>query len=94
VFLTVTVVNPTGGTVTLGHPMSCPPTLKPLHGSPIGGAVCVEMAQIMAPHSQVVAHYTIHATDTADAGGAPLAAGQYVVNIENLHDVPVTVTAS
>jgi hypothetical protein len=94
VFLTVTVVNPTAGNVTLGHPMSCPPTLKPLHGSPIGGAVCVEMAQILGPHEQVVAHYTIYATDTADAGGAPLTAGEYVVNIENLHNVKVTVTAN
>jgi hypothetical protein len=93
-FLTVTVVNPTTGNVTLGHPMSCAPTLKPLHGSPIGGAVCVEMAQILGPHEQVVAHYTIYATDTADASGAPLTSGAYVVNIENLHDVKVTVTAS
>jgi hypothetical protein len=94
VFLTVTVANPTAGTVTLGHPMSCPPTLQPVHGSPIGGAVCAEMAQVMAPHSQVVAHYTIYATDTADASGAPLVPGAYIVNIENLHNVKVTVIAS
>jgi len=94
VFLTVTVVNPTAGTVTLGHPMSCPPALQPVHGAPIGGAVCAQLAQIMAPHSQVVAHYTIYATDTGDASGAPLAAGQYVASIENLHNVKVTVTAN
>jgi hypothetical protein len=94
VFLTVTVVNPTAGSVTLGHPMSCPPALQPVHGSPIGGLVCSEIAQIMAPHSHVVAHYTIYATDTADASGAPLATGAYIVNIENLHNVKVTVTAN
>jgi hypothetical protein len=93
VFLNVTVANPTAGTVTLPHPMSCPPTLQPVHGSPVGGAVCTEIAQIMAPHSQVVAHYTIYATNTANASGAPLAPGAYIVNIENLHNVKVTVTA-
>jgi hypothetical protein len=93
-FLTVTVVNPTAGTVTLGHPMSCPPTLETANGTPIGGAVCEAMAQVMAPHSQVVAHYTIYATDTADASGAPLAPGEYSAYIENLHNVKVTVTAS
>ncbi len=93
-FLTVTVENPTDGTVTLGHPLSCPPTVKPVNGAPIGGAVCVEMAQIMDPHEKIVAHYTIHATDTADEGGAPLKAGQYIVTVENLYDVKVTVTAS
>ena len=49
---------------------------------------------MMSPHSQVVAHYTIYATDTGDASGAPLAAGRYLAAIENLHNVKVTVTAS
>jgi hypothetical protein len=92
--LTVTAVNPTAGTVTLPHPLSCPPALQPAHGAPIGGGVCEAMAQLMAPHARAVAHYTIYATDTGDASGAPLAAGQYLANIESLHTVKVTITAS
>ena len=68
--------------------------MQPVNGSPNGGGVCEAMAQVMAPHSQVIAHYTIYATDTADASGAPLAPGAYIVNIENLHNVKVTVSAS
>lgn len=92
--LTVTVVNPTNGTVTLGHPLSCPPTLQPLHGAPLGATVCAEMAQIVSPHSRLVQHYTIYATDTGAADGKPLAAGSYLANVENLHNVKVTVTAN
>ena len=92
--LTITVVNPTAGTVTLPHPISCPPALTPLHGPALGGMVCAEMAQIMAPHSKIVQHYTIYATDTGDASGAPLSAGQYLANVENLHNVKVTVTSN
>jgi hypothetical protein len=90
--LTITVVNPTNGNVNLPHPLSCPPELKPLHGAPIGGFVCTEMVQVMAPHSQLVQHYTIYATDTGAVGGAPLQAGQYLAVVENLHNVKVTVT--
>ena len=94
-FLTVTVVNPTAGTVTLAHPLSCPPTLQPVHGAPIGGVVCERDGAgdgaALATWSQ---HYTIYATDTGDASGAPLAPGAYIVNVENLHNVKVTITAS
>jgi|tagenome__1003787_1003787.scaffolds.fasta_scaffold20886396_2 hypothetical protein len=92
-FVTVTVTNPSAGNVTLPHPLSCPPELQPAHGAPIGGLVCAEMAQIMAPHSHVVAHYTLYATDTGDASGAPLPAGQYTANIEGLHTVKVTIAS-
>jgi hypothetical protein len=90
--LTITVVNPTNGNVNLPHPLSCPPELKPQHGAPIGGFVCAEMVQVMAPHSQLVQHYTIYATDTGAADGAPLKASQYLAVVENLHNVKVTVT--
>ncbi len=94
VFLTVTVTNPTAGSVTLPHPLSCAPGLQTASGAPVGGGVvCEAMAQIMAPHSHVVAHYAIYATDTGDASGAPLPAGQYAVNVEGLHTVKVTVTS-
>jgi hypothetical protein len=91
---TITVNNPTDGTVTLGLPLSCPPTLQREHGAPIGGAVCAQMAQVMSPHQTLTQQYTIYATDTGDASGNPLAPGRYVARVENLHSVRVTITAS
>jgi hypothetical protein len=87
--LTVHVVNPSGGTVTLGHPLSCPPTLRDAKGHVIGFGVCTEMAQLLAPHEQQTQHYVI----AASADGAPLAPGVYTASVENLFDVKVTVTA-
>ena len=67
---------------------------KPNGGAPIGFGVCAEMAQVMSPHPNADAHYTIYATDTADTSGTPLTPGSYIVSVENLHDVKVTITAS
>jgi hypothetical protein len=93
--LTVTVTNPTDGTVTLGRPVSCPPTLQSEHGgAPFGGGVCVQMAQVMSTHQSLTQPYTIYATSTGDASGKPLAAGRYRVRVENLHSFWLTVTAS
>ena len=91
--LTVHVVNPSEGTVTLGHPLSCAPTLHDAKGHAIGYGVCVEMAQLMAPHDALTQRYTIYATDTGAAGGAALKPGAYTATIEDLFDVKVTVTA-
>jgi hypothetical protein len=91
--LTVHVVNPSAGTVTLGHPLSCAPTLRGPKGHVIGYSVCVEMAQLLAPHDQATQRYVIYATDTAAAGGDALPPGTYTATIENLYDVRVTVTA-
>jgi hypothetical protein len=91
--LTVHVVNPSDGTVTLGHPLSCAPTLRDAKGHSIGYGVCVEMAQLMAPHDELTQKYTIYATDTSAAGGNALKPGTYTATIEDLFDVRVTVTA-
>ena len=94
--VSVTVGNPTDGTVTLGQPLSCPPVLTPERGgAPIAsGGVCVQMAQVMSPHQTLTQQYTIYATQTGDASGAPLAPGRYTARFENLHSMWVTVTAS
>jgi hypothetical protein len=89
--LTVHVTNPTDGTVTLPHPLSCAPTLRGPKGHVIGSGVCAEMAQLMAPHDRLTQRYTIYATDTAAAGGDALAPGYYTLSVENLFDVKVTV---
>jgi hypothetical protein len=86
--LEVHVVNPSDGTVTLGHPLSCPPTLRGPKGHVIGNAVCTEMAQLLAPHQQMTQRYVI----TAASDGVALAPGIYTANVENLFDVKVTVT--
>jgi hypothetical protein len=86
--LRVHVVNPSDGTVTLGHPLSCPPTLRDANGHVVGSAVCTEMAQLLAPHEQQTQRYVI----TAIADGAPLEPGKYTASVENLFDVKVTVT--
>ena len=91
----VTVINPTDGTVTLGQPLSCPPVLQPNNGGPaIGGGVCAQMAQVMSPLQTLTQQYTIYATTTGDASGAPLPVGRYTARFENLHSMTVTVTAS
>jgi hypothetical protein len=93
--LSVTVTNPTDGTVTLGQPLSCAPVLRPEHGGgAIGGGVCAQMAQVMSPLQTLTQRYRIYATSTGDASGAPLAPGRYAARFENLHSIWVTVTAS
>ena len=93
--ISVTVANPTDGTVTLGQPLSCAPILTPENGgSAIGNGVCVEMAQIMAPHQVLTQQYTIYATSSGDASGTALATGRYAVRFENLHSMWMTVTAN
>jgi hypothetical protein len=87
--LTAHVVNPSNGTVTLGHPLSCPPTLRDSKGHVVGSAVCTEMAQLLAPHEQLTQRYVI----TAASDGVALAPGVYTASVENLFDVKVTVTA-
>jgi hypothetical protein len=91
---TITVSNPTDGTVTLGLPLSCPPVFQREDGTPIGGAVCPQMAQVMSPHQTLTQQYTIYATRTGDATGAALAPGRYLARVENLYSVRVTITAS
>jgi hypothetical protein len=90
---TVSVTNPTNGTVNLPHPLSCAPALLRANGTAVGFGVCTEMVQVMQPHQTLARHYTIYATETADASGAPLAAGSYTARVENLYSVNVTVTA-
>jgi len=93
--VSVTVTNPTDGTVTLGQPLSCPPVLQPNNGGPaVAGGVCAQMAQVMSPHQTLTQQYTIYATSTGDASGAPLPLGRYTARFENLHPMTVTVTAS
>ena len=91
---TVSVTNPTDGTVNLPHPLSCSPTLFRANGTAIGFGVCTEMVQVMQPHQTLARHYTIYATKTADPSGQPLAAGSYQARVENLFRVNVTVTAN
>ena len=76
--LTVHVVNPSDGTVTLGHPLSCAPTVQDAKGHAIGYGVCVEMAQLMAPHDALTQRYVIYATDTAVVGGDASKPGIYI----------------
>jgi hypothetical protein len=92
--ISVTVSNPTDGTVTLGQPLSCLPVLTPEHGgAAIAAGVCAQMAQLMSPHQTLTQQYTIYATATGDASGAPLATGRYKARFENLHSTWMTVTA-
>ena len=92
--VTITVVNPTKGTVTLGTPLSCPPTLRGPHGAVFGGAVCAQIAQTVQPKSTLTQRYTIYATDTGDASGQPLPPGVYTASFENLFKIKVNVTKS
>ena len=88
-------MNPTAGTVTLAAPVVVPADVatgerradrrRGVRGVGAGdGAALTRRSR----------SYTIYATDTGDASGAPLAPGAYIVNIENLHNVKVTITAS
>jgi hypothetical protein len=93
--VSLTVLNPTDGNVTLGQPLSCAPTLThESGGAPIGNGVCVQMAQVVSPLQTLTQQYTIYATKTGDASGAPLGIGRYMVRFENLHSIWLTVTAN
>jgi hypothetical protein len=93
--VSVTVLNPTDGNVTLGQPLSCAPVITPENGGAgIGNGVCVQMAQVMTPLQTLTQQYTIYATSTGDTSGNPLAAGRYNVRFENLKTIWMTVTAS
>jgi hypothetical protein len=89
--VTVTVKNPTAGTVTLGQPLTCAPSLQTAQGAPIGSGLCEAMAQVMSPHQTLTQQYTITAIDSGT--GTALAPGGYVVRVENLFSIPLTVTA-
>ena len=92
--VTITVVNPTKGTVTLGTPLSCPPTVRGPHGAVFGGTVCAQITQTVQPKSTLTQRYTIYATDTGDASGQPLPPGVYTASFENLFKIKVNVTKS
>lgn len=93
--ISVAVLNPTDGNVTLGQPLSCAPVVTPEHGgNAIGNGVCVAMAQVMTPLQTLTQQYTIYATSSGDASGTPLATGRFNVRFENLHSIWMTVTAS
>jgi hypothetical protein len=78
VHVTVSVRNPTDGTVTLPHPLSCTPRLQ--HDE-----VCPEMAQRVGPHQIAGTIYVLDAT-----GVAP---GVYRLKLEGVRPLTVTVTA-
>jgi hypothetical protein len=78
VHVTVSVRNPTDGTVTLPHPLSCTPRLQ--HDE-----VCPEMAQLVGPHQIAGTIYVLDAT-----GVAP---GVYRLKLEGVRPLTVTVTA-
>ncbi len=90
--LNISVSNPTAGTVTLPVPLSCAPALQKPHGTPIGGGICPQMTQLMSGHDQLTQPYTLYATDSGDASGGALAPGSYVVKVEGVFSVKVTVT--
>ena len=78
--VSITVRNPSDGVVTLPNPLSCTPALD-------GSAMCVQMAEMVAPNSQRAQMYNV------DARG--IAPGSYSLVFQGgLFSVPVTVTAA
>lgn len=75
--LPITAHNPTGGTVTLPHPLSCAPRLD--HGE-----MCPEIVQLIAAGRSASANYTIDATG--------IAKGHYTLSIEGVLTIAVTVS--
>ncbi|MGO9876072.1 MAG: hypothetical protein ACLPVY_20045 [Acidimicrobiia bacterium] len=92
--VTVTVANPTNGTVTLGTPLSCEPTMRGPRGAVIGAFVCAQITQVIQPHARIAQRYTIHATDTGATSGKALTSGTYAATVENLFTIKVNVTNS
>jgi hypothetical protein len=75
--LPITAHNPTDGTVTLPHPLSCAPRLD--HGE-----MCPEMVQLIAGGQSASATYTIEASG--------MAKGHYTLIIEGVLTIAVTVS--
>jgi len=75
--LSVTAHNPTDGTVTLPHPLSCAPRLD--HSE-----MCAQVVQIIPAGGSERAIYTIDANR--------IAVGTYQLRIEDALTIPVTVT--
>jgi hypothetical protein len=75
--LSVAAHNPSDGTVTLPHPLSCAPRLD--HGE-----ICPEMVQQIGSGQSASARYTIDATG--------IAKGTYTLKIEGVLTVQVTVS--
>jgi hypothetical protein len=75
--LSVTAHNPSNGTVTLPHPLSCTPRLD--HGE-----MCAQAVQLISAGQSASATYTIDATGTTP--------GHYTLVIEGVLTVPVTVS--
>jgi hypothetical protein len=94
VSFTVSVANPTNGTVDLPTPLSCAPTVRGPKGVVIGASICEQVVQAIAPHQHLTQRYTIDATTTGDPSGQPLKAGAYTASIQNLFEVKITVTAA
>jgi hypothetical protein len=92
--VTITVANPTKGIVTLGTPLSCPPTVRGPHGAVFGSVICAQITQTVQPKSTLTQRYTIYATDTGDASGQALPPGVYTASFENLFKIKVNVTKS
>jgi len=90
----VIVVNPTNGTVTLGTPLSCAPTLRGPRGAVIGGPMCEQITQTLAPHAKLTQHYTLFATDNGSASGSALRPGTYTATVENQFKMTVNVSAT
>ena len=78
VAFSVRAVNPTDGIVELPNPLSCAPSLD-------NSTVCAAVVQIIGPGQAAAARYTI------SAGG--VRPGTYVLSIEGLRTVRVSVTA-
>ncbi len=72
----VTAHNPTDGSITLPHPLSCAPTLD-------NSGMCSEIAQIIPAGGTVSVMYSL------DANVAP---GNYTLDIEGVLKIPVDVT--
>jgi hypothetical protein len=75
--LPITAHNPTDGTVTLPHPLSCAPRLD-------RSEMCPEMVQLIAAGESASATYTIEARGVAK--------GHYTLSIEGVLTIAVTVS--
>jgi hypothetical protein len=77
--ISVTAQNPSDGTVTLAHPLSCTPRLD--HSE-----MCAQVVQLISAGQSASAQYTIDATG--------IAAGHYTLRIEGVLSISVTVTGT
>lgn len=75
--ITISVTNPTGGTVSLPNPLSCPSAWK-LTDSP----VCAQMVQQIAPGAHLTTTVTIDATGaTAGKSYSTSVGGAYTITV-------------